>query len=156
MRVDGQSIRSRLSVVCDVRTGVAALLSEDGELPVRGVLIDPVVVGVTEEQVVAIADPNRPFGELKAFSKFDNLSVWRNYLIDCRIGASNLDIHFAGSDRVWLGRITAIELQFGLAHPDEVCRRIGNRAVDAEYGKLNLLAGLKFAPDHQSIRRVPT
>src|SRR5258705_330397 len=47
-------------------------------------------------------------------------------------------------------------VEAGQAHPDEVGGRVGDGAVDAEDGELNLLPGLHIAAHYQAVRRVPT
>src|SRR4029078_1261048 len=52
-------------------------------------------------------------------------------------------------------RSAGMEFQLGIMQKDEVGGRLRHRTVDTEHGKLNLLARLDVAADHQSILRVP-
>ena len=49
-----------------------------------------------------------------------------------------------------------MEFELRIAHVDVVRRWIGDRTVDAEDGKLDLLAGLDVAPNDQPVLGVPT
>src|SRR5262249_33663185 len=65
--VERQAVGARLAVLSDIRAVIPALVPEYREHTLLGVFVDGVVIRVAEEQRVALAYPDRTFGELKSF-----------------------------------------------------------------------------------------
>src|SRR5262245_11918309 len=154
LRIERQSVGSRLPILGDVGTLVAALLFEYRELAVRPVFVDGVAVRIAKEQVAAVAHPDGTLGELETFSKLVDLGVARHNVVDSRVQSGHFDIHLArgAAERY---NTTFVEIELREAHPNMGCWRSREWAVDAENRQLNLLAGLHIASDHQPIRSIP-
>ena len=120
-----QSIRARLTVLCDVSAFVTAFVAEHRKLPVSfwRIFVDRVVVWIAKEQVAAFAVPDRAFGEFKTFGQFENLRVRRHDRVERRIFANYFDVYFARRNR---DRHDAalIKLNLRLAHPDVIGGRV--------------------------------
>ncbi len=123
-------------VLADVQTGVAALGAVDADLPVRRPAIDHVGVGIAEQQIAAVAHPDRPFDELESAGQLLDLGIPLDELIKCRVLPKNLAGHRPRDPRL----LGSVEVERRRADPDEVDRRIGDRRVHAEDGELELLA----------------
>src|SRR5262245_5701490 len=123
LRIERQSVGSRLPILGDVGTFVTALLFEYRELAVRLVFVDGVAVRIAKEQVAAVAHPDRTLGELEAFGKLVDLSVARHNFVHGRVQSGHFDIHLArgAAERY---NTTFVEIEFCEAHPDIVCWRI--------------------------------
>lgn len=66
----------------------------------------------------------------------------------------DLDVHLLRRHGLWAGHAVA-EAQPGMADPDEVGRRIRDRAVDAKDRELNPLSRPDVAADDQAVGSVP-
>ncbi len=65
LRIKGDAVGAGLAVLGDVGAGVAAPLLENGQLPLRGVLVDSVGVRIAEQEIAPFPHPDRPLGELE-------------------------------------------------------------------------------------------
>ena len=133
---------------------VAAALAEHAQPRFIGIPVDPVRVGVAEEQVAAIAHPHRTFGETEAFGELPQLGVHRDDFVQRRIDALDAHIDFVRrhGHRTWRA---ALERELRFVEVDVVGRRVGDRAVHAEHGHLNLLARPCVVREYDTIRCAP-
>ena len=67
--------------------------------PSFGVLVVRVGVGIAEEQIAAVADPDRPFGELESSASLKIFGFGPTISIDRGILPDDLDVHLARRDR---------------------------------------------------------
>src|SRR5262249_9700000 len=101
------------------------------------------------------ANPDRPFGELKAIRKFVDLRIGRNDPVDRRIQSLHLHVDFAWDDRDWAWGL-AIERELRAPHEDEIRRRIRYWTVNPEDRQLDLLSWLHIPPNHEAISCIPS
>ena len=148
--VQGQAVGSWLTVLGDVGGVIAALVPEHLQGRAIAVLINRVVIRIAEEQGLLVPQPDRSFGELKAFGELVELRIGRDDCIDPGIVALYVYVHL-----MWLDRDRCLgageKLQLGLTHVDVVGRCVGDGAVHAEDGQLYVLARFHVAAHEQAV-----
>src|SRR5262249_17830625 len=151
--IERQAVGARLTVLTDVHTAVAAFGHEDRQLTVLGPAVDQVVVGIAKEQITVSVlgawHPNGSLREQESPSEFFDLCVHWHDLIQGWVFAYDVRRSLADCD-FW----RFVEVKGSRLDPDEVLRAERNRAVNAEYRELNLLAGLRVAGENDAIGRV--
>jgi hypothetical protein len=108
-------------------TGITSPLHEDGDLLLRGDLIEHVVKQACENPVTAgpFRDPEPAFGETKSAAELQELRAWRDDVVERRIGPRD-------RERLGLGcRTVAAHLR------NRGALRLGLRNRDTDGGKQN-------------------
>jgi hypothetical protein len=123
-------------------------------LPFLGIFVDDVRVWIGEKQ--AVANPDRTLGKFESVGKFEYFRVRADDLVDRFVVANDLDVYLARRDRNRTCRNILVKVELGFADPDEICRRIRYRTVDAKDRELDLLPGFDVTADDEPIGRVPS
>ena len=114
-----------------------------------------VVVRIAEEQITLRRrrrrDPYRAFREGETAREALELGIGADHAVDGRVDAHDL----RGHELAGPGAAGVVEVDRRRADPDEVRRRRGERAVDAEDRELDPLAGLHIPTDDDAVGRVP-
>src|SRR4051812_45156095 len=126
-------------------------MPKNGKLAVFRVFILSIRIGIAEDEVATFPHPNRPFCELKALRQFEDLRIGSNNLVDRGIVPNHFYVYFTRRDGN-RAALSLVEIEPRQPHPDEIGRRIGERTIGAENGKLDLLTGLHIAPDDEPVR----
>src|SRR5881628_356192 len=150
--IQGEPVRPGLVVLADVSACVPALGPEHGDLAVGGPAVDRVRVGIAEEQVAPVADPNRPFGELEAASDLLDLRVPGHDVVEC--GIEPHDLVHDGLHPARLVRL--VERQRRRTNPHVVGGWVGERPVDREHRELEPLPWFHVVSEYDAVRRVPS
>src|SRR6516165_8704060 len=152
LRVQSQTVRPRLAVLSNVHACIAAMRSVDGDAVFFGPAINQIVVGVTEKQVTAVTNPDRPLRKKEPARELLDFGAGRKKFVESRVFANYLrfDLLNAGTCSGF------VKVQSSRLHPNEVIRAARNWTIKAEDRDLKFLTRLGVVGKDNLVWRVPS